>query len=317
MTNNNNKLKVAFFGTSNRSIKILEALNNNFDLQLCITKEDVKVGRKQELKETQVKAWAKQNKVNFVTISDLKSINKEKVIQELMSNKIDLGIVADFSFMIPQKIIDTPKYGLINIHFSLLPKYRGASPVQFSILNADDITGVTYYLMDKGMDTGKIIYQFEHKMTKKETSGQLYKVLFEKAAQELPNTINKYVKGNLIPYEQEEINATYTKSKTNSKHTFIYKEDAKINWNLNAEQIEASIRAFDPWPISWTSLKELADALNLQLKDKFKNSTLKVKIYDASVQGSADPKTNLKINKLQVEGKKVFNWTDFENGYLK
>src|SRR3990167_8094704 len=207
-------MKVAFFGTSDRSIPILESLKKNFELVLCVTKDDVKVGRHQTLKEVEVKRWAKNNRVNYLTISSTNAGIKEKVVNALNEQNVELGVVADFSFILPEKIINTPKHKLVNIHFSLLPKYRGASPIQFAILNKDKSTGITFYIVDKGLDTGKIIFQKEFELVESENSGELYRRLFNEAALELPRVIIDYTKGTIKPKRQNENNATYTFSKT-------------------------------------------------------------------------------------------------------
>ncbi len=146
-------MKIAFFGTSDKSTPIVEGLHNNFDLALCMTKTDTKIGRKQKVRETAVKVWAKEHGINYLCIESIKE-SESAVAKELKKHKIELGVVADFSFIIPKSIINTPKYGLINVHFSLLPKLRGASPLQHAILQGLRETGVTYYLVDEEMDTG-------------------------------------------------------------------------------------------------------------------------------------------------------------------
>ena len=234
-------MNVAFFGTSDRSISILETLKKHFNLTLCVTKSDAKAGRHLKLKETEVKRWAIKNRVKYLTIDNLNPETTAKVIEHILDSKITMGVMADFSFMIPETIINPPKYKIVNIHFSLLPKYRGASPVQAVILAGGDKTGITYYIMDKGMDTGDIIYQSEHALNQSETSGQLYKTLFEQAAVELPDVIDLYVQGKSHPAKQNHENASYTYSPTHPKNTFIFKEDAKIDWSQSDEKIERAV----------------------------------------------------------------------------
>lgn len=320
----NKNIKIAFFGTSDRSIPILDSLKSSFDLALCVTKEDTKFGRHQVLKETKVKFWAKENNINYLTINDLKEDNTQTVVKKLKELKVDIGIVADFSLIIPKDIINATKHKLINIHFSLLPKYRGASPIQFAILNGDEKTGVTYYVMDKNMDTGNILNQIEYKLTDTETSGQLYANLFLIAAQNLPKIITQYIDGALNPLLQDKSKATYTYSKTHPKSTFIYKEDAKINWQSGSiYEIERQIRAYNPWPIAWTILSELENnekigIIHLKQENKQLNN-LKVKIFEAKIidgKFKNQLKKVLRIEKIQVEGKKVLTWKQFANGYM-
>lgn len=307
--------KVIFFGTSDRSLPILESLNNNFELALCVTKKDAPFGRKQILKETEVKKWAKDNCKRYLEISSLKNADLDKVINEIEKIKPDVGVVADFSYIIPKPIIDSFDGKIINIHFSLLPKYRGASPVQFALLNGDEITGITYYLLDEKMDEGKILEQIEYKLDTKHTSGELYDILFKVAAEKLPKVLENYLSNLTKPFDQDSEEVSYTFSRTNPKHTFIYKEDALIDWSDSAQKIEREIRAYNPWPIAWTYLEDLEKSNVLfekfNLKDNL-DKKLKVKIFKADVSGD-----KLKIDELQIEGKNKVNWQEFKNGYTK
>ncbi len=308
-------ITIAFFGTSDRSTPILDVLKTNFNLALCITKTDSKVGRQQKLKESGVKTWAKQNNIEYIETSSLK-IDQSKIISRLLELKTDLGVVADFSFIIPQELLSTPKYKLLNIHFSLLPKLRGASPVQFSILDGDTVTGVTYFILGQKMDDGEILTKVEYKTTKTETSGELYATLFALAAENLPGVISKYTSGELRPTPQDNQNATYTYSKSHPKNTFIYKEDARIDWTAEETYIERQIRAYNPWPIAWSTLLDIQSSrffkLNKYYINKSKDLDLKVKIYKANLDKNA-----LKPIIVQVEGGKTLSWKDFENGYIE
>lgn len=308
-------LDVVFFGTSDRSISILKALKNNFNLLLCVTKTDTKVGRNQEKRETAVKKWAIKNSVKFAEVGSLKDKDLEKIAKQIEKLKPDFGVVTDFSYIIPPEIIKIFDTKLINIHFSLLPKYRGASPVQFSILNGDEMTGITFYIVDERMDTGNIISQIGYKMCGKETSGELYDILFKIAADKLPEIFEKYSLSQITPFPQDKELATYTFSKTHSKSTFIYKEDAQINWDYKPEEIERVIRAFNPWPIAWSYLKDLEKTKclsdgKINMK-KTVNKDLKVKIFSSDIiEGK------LSVKELQIEGKNKMMWEDFKNGYL-
>ena len=259
------KLRIAFFGTSDRSIPIVESLCNNFELVLCVTKRDVNIGRHQEKKPTAIKTWAQNKNIPYITISMLKGLELEDVIEQLSKSNIDYILVADFSFIIPEKLIELYPDKIINIHFSLLPKYRGASPVQFAILNRDENTGISYHLVVRKMDRGAVLHQIGYKMAYNETSGFLYDTLFILAARELPEVITKYHLGTITPRSQDELEASYTFSKSHPESTFIYKEDAQLDWSAKTTSIDATIRAFNPWPICWTSLSELE--ANKRLKD--------------------------------------------------
>ncbi len=305
-------MKIAFFGTSDRSEPILESLHDNFDLVLCVTKTDTKVGREQTDRETAVKRWAKDHGLDFVTIGSIKE-EKGSIIKSLQKHGVELGVVADFSFIIPKAIIEAPKYGIINIHFSLLPKLRGASPVQHAILQGLDETGITYYLLDERMDTGDILHQIRCPLDHTETSGILYDRLFSVAAENLPQVIRDYTAGKIKPQPQNHQEATYCYSKTRPETTYVFKEDAKINWREEPSLIERKIRAFHPWPVAWTTLSELENNDKLVSQVRLKPSSypnLRVKILSAERQNG-----RLKITKLQVEGKNEVDWMSFVNGY--
>jgi methionyl-tRNA formyltransferase len=303
-------INISFFGTSDRSISILETLINDpeISLKLCVTKNDTKVGRKQETRETEVKKWALAHSIPLFTTDSLKK-DSANVAEIIKTQDITLGIVADFSFIIPEEVFSAFPRGMINIHFSLLPKWRGASPVQFAILNGDITTGITYHLVASKLDNGDIISQIGYKMSGTETSGSLYEHLFPVAARNLPNVIKNYIAEMGTVQKQDDSQATYTWSPSHPKSTFIYKEDAKIDWTKSPVQIEQAIRAYDPWPIAWTTLGELAK--NTTGKE-IQNKETKIKIFSADIS-----ENKLRIKTLQVEGKKVTDWNSFANGYLR
>lgn len=318
--------KLAFFGTSNRSLPILRTLAKSFDLALCVTKADQKVGRHQKNTPTQVKTWAIQNSVPYVELTELKKTGSALLSERLLGESVKLGVVADFSFIIPNSILSTLAYGMINIHFSLLPKYRGASPVQHAILNGDTLTGITYMLTDEGMDTGDIIKQIPYHLAPTETADEAYANLFELAAQELPAVITGFLTGTLVPQKQEASAATYTYSKTHPNHTFIYKADAKLDWAESLDLIERQIRAYYAWPCAWTTFEDLRNAkLTFTsngiskgsehawlLKPDPKLDRLRIKLIKAHLTNQT-----LAVDKLQIEGKAPSTWVDFLNGYAR
>lgn len=300
-------MKIVFFGTSDRSIPILNSLKQNFHLLLCVTKADTKIGRKQEIKESGVKKWAKENSISYIEVDNFKQNNLSAVIDQLNYSKPEYGVVCDFSFIIPNEIIEWFKGKLINIHFSLLPKYRGASPVQLAILNGDKTTGISYQLVHKEMDKGAIIKQIEYKTSGKETCSELSSTLFKIASENLPSVLTQYDNLTLKPKDQNETLATYTFSKTNPKSTLISKEDSQIFWNEPAEVLERKVRAYNPWPIVWIYLKDLP----FELKENVKPE-LKLKIFSVGIKnGKFEP------IEVQVEGKSKISWKEFRNGYTK
>lgn len=302
-------IKTIFFSTSDRMVRLLDKINQISDLQLCVTKEDVKVGRKQEIKENEVKKWCIENNKKFIQISNLKDKNLETVLHIMSDIKPDLCIVVDFNFIIPQIILSEMNNKMINIHYSLLPKYRGASPIQFAILKGDTKTGITYQFIDKEMDKGNILMQETYSLKGTETSEYLFEQLLELNINSMSKFIELYSKNELDNKIQNEHDASYTYSKTQPNKTIIFKEDAYVDFTEEPLHIEKMIRAYNPKPIVWTHLKHLVKYKNLALKDSSKQELI-VKLYEATLS-----EESLNIIKLQIEGKNIMSWNEFVNGY--
>ncbi len=221
-----------------------------------------------------------ENKYKPVLVYDFKKLKELKP---------DLVIVASYGKIIPKDILKIPKYGCLNVHGSLLPKYRGPSPIQTAILNNDKETGVTIILMDEKIDHGKIISNSKFLISKKFTYPELCEKLANLGVKLLIETIPKWTKGQIKPKPQNESKASYTK--------ILKREDGKIDWNKSAQEIERQIRAFNPWPGTFTFIKH-------------KNKTLRIKILEANVKDN-----KLIIKKLQPEGKKPMTFEEFQRGY--
>lgn len=311
-------INLVYFGTSNHSITLLNSLKSSpeISLKLVITKPDKPVGRKQEVLPCPVKTWCLQNSVAFVTPANLKTEAESvlKALTEAKSKSADgefLAVVADYGLMIPKPILDFFEKGVVNVHFSLLPKYRGASPVTYSILNGDTQTGISFLLTEEGMDTGKLIKQIAFEITEKENDETLYTKLFNLAAANLVEVLKAYLNGDLPPQKQDEKVASYaTPSGKLDRTTYILKDDAKIDWSKTPEQIERAIRAYYPWPVAWTTLGELALYLNAELRSPHPQE--RVKIHKAHLREGV-----LIIDQLQVEGKTSSTFETFKNGYLR
>ncbi len=320
-------LNIAFFGTSDRTQPILESLKTNFNLVLCVTKTDSKIGRKQEVKETQVKKWAKENNVHCVEIDSLKENNLATVIEALRDMQIQLAVIADFSILIPMQLISTPPNGMINIHFSLLPKYRGASPMQHAILNNEPETGITFQLIDAGMDTGAILYQQKIQLPPNTYAEELSKAMFQEAARLLPEVITSYIAKTLHPVVQEHTQATYCYSPTKPKSTLIFKEDSQIDWAKHSlADVNSMVHAYYPWPATYTTISALNNVPGLYIgstglatkpgegfkKIKLKaKQDLRLKIYRTTLLSDI-----LQIEEVQLEGKNKMDWKSFYNGYF-
>jgi len=272
----NNKMRIVFIGTPKFGAIILEKLiENKFKPVLVITAQDKPVGRKQILTPSTVKIIAQKY-----------NIPVQNTIYKIRDTKPDLVVVAAFSQILPKEILTIPKYGCLNVHPSLLPKYRGPSPIQAAILNGDKKTGATIILMDEKMDHGEIVANSEFQITNsKITSEELLKELANLGAKLLVETIPKWVNDKIKLKVQDESRATYTK--------ILKKEDGKINWQKPAEKIERQIRALNPWPGTYTIYKGK-----------------RLKILKAEILNN-----QLVIKEAQLEGKKPMSFEDFLRGH--
>ncbi|PIR72090.1 MAG: methionyl-tRNA formyltransferase [Candidatus Nealsonbacteria bacterium CG10_big_fil_rev_8_21_14_0_10_36_24] len=298
MQNDKEKFKIIFLGTPEFGVIILEGLiNGGHKPILVVTAPDKPVGRKQMLTPPPVKTIAQ--KYNILIEQPKKIKNLELKIKNL---KPDLGIVAAYGHIIPQEILTIPKYGFLNVHPSLLPKYRGPSPIQTAILNGDEETGVTIILMDEKIDHGPILAKRELEFSISNFQfSKLHDKLAELGVKLLLETIAKWINGEIKPKPQNESKATYTK--------IIKKDDGKINWSRPTTEIEKQIRAFNPWPGTFTFIKKN----NLpSLKLRRASKIIRVKILEAEVSKS----NQLIIKKIQPEGKKPMTFEEFKRGYL-
>jgi len=305
-------MKIVFIGTSEFGAIILEGLINlKFKPTLVITIPDKPVGRQQILTPPPVKVVAEK-----YSIPVLQPEKIENCKSEIENLKPELIIVAAYGQILPKDILDIPKYGTLGIHPSLLPKYRGPSPIQYAILNGEKETGVTIILMDEKIDHGPIIAQCSAKIEEKETAKSLHDKLANLAISLLLNTILKLQQGLIIPKSQNEREAIFTK--------ILVKSDGKINWRKTAQDLEREIRAFNMWPGSFTFWEKDDKILRIKVlkADVYSKpghllnypvgKTLILSKNEIGVQCGKDI---LIIEKLQLEGKKETLTTDFIKGH--
>ena len=270
-------MKIVFFGSSSYVIPILRFLVKNFDLKLVLTTE--KSGGA-------VPTFCKQNKIEFLSVPNLSDSNLKSLILNLKS---PIAVLADFGLIIPPEILNLFPKGIINLHPSLLPKYRGPTPVQNAILNGDKITGISIIKLDEEIDHGPILGQEKEQILDTDTAESLYKRLFAKGANLLSKILNKYLEENLKLIAQNHENATFTKS---LKRETGFIDTSKIKDQKSKIKLERKIRAYFPWPGVWTRLR-------LGYGGQAKLKIIKF----------------LPFGKLQVEGKKPVSYKDFLNGY--
>jgi len=304
-----NKRRIIFAGTPDFAVPYFNALGGDADFEIIgvITQPDKPSGRKQELAPSPVKQAA--SALGIKIFQPEKLTGNQGIISDIKKLSPDLLVVVAYGLIIPQSMLDSFPQGAINVHPSLLPKYRGASPIQSAILNGEKTTGISIMLMDEKMDHGPLLAQREVALTGEETNGSLHFQLAELGSPLLLETIIKYLAGNIKPQEQNHDEATFCK--------IISKEDAQIDWQLPAQEIKQKIYAFYPWPATWTTWdgKRIKIFPPVQVIDE--GSDVKageVFLSDGRLAIKAGSGA-LIINKLQLEGKKEVNAEEFVRGY--
>ncbi len=297
--------KIVFMGTPEIAVPSLKALvENGFDIPLVITQPDKPKGRGQAVQFPPVKEYALTAGLEVYQPEKIK--NNLEVMEKLKSISPDFFAVAAYGKILPQEILDIPKIAPVNVHFSLLPKYRGPAPVNWAIMNGEEETGVNTMLMDSGMDTGDILLTAKTPVLKK-NAGELADELAVTGAQLLIKTLNEFE--NIVPVKQDNEKAT--------KAPMMNKEMGLINWEDSAVHIERMIRAFTPWPASYSML----DGKKIKI---FKSDVAEINHNAAAgtvINIEKDSITvacgtnALKIFELQLEGKKRMDTKSFLAGY--
>lgn len=259
-------IKIIFWGTPYFSAKVLEALiNADFSPILTITALDKPKGRGLEKQASEAKRMAIKHGLNVAQPQKLK---ENGFLEQIKALEPDLFIVASYGKIIPKEILEIPKLGCLNVHPSLLPCYRGASPIQATILSGEKETGVTIMLMDEEMDHGPILANSKLKIKNpKITFKELEEMLIAESSRLLIETLPKWLNGEIKPVPQNNAQATFCK--------IIKKEDAKIDFNESASAIERKVRAFNPWPGTYFEIN--AKKFKILEADVLTDATITVK----------------------------------------
>jgi methionyl-tRNA formyltransferase len=232
-------LRIVFAGTPEFAATHLQSLlDSSHNVVAVYTQPDRPAGRGKKLTASAVKVLAEKNKLPVLQPASLKSAEAQ---QTLAAFNADIMIVVAYGLLLPEIILTTPRLGCLNVHGSILPRWRGAAPIQRSIWAGDEETGVTIMQMDVGLDTGDILYVSKTKITSQDTSASLYLKLAELGPPALVHTLDNL--GTLTPKVQDNSQATYAKK--------LSKEEALIDWRQPAAQLVRNIKAFNPWPMAW------------------------------------------------------------------
>jgi methionyl-tRNA formyltransferase len=299
--------RIVFFGTPSFALPTLRTLFEGPDEVIAVvTQPDREKGRGRKVLFSPVKELALQH--------GLKPFQPEKAKEEVFQEALkilqpDLIVVIAYGQILPKSILKIPKYGAVNVHASLLPKYRGAAPIAWAILKGEKVTGVTTMVMDEGMDTGDILLQAEIPIGDEETCESLHDRLASFGARLLRETLEKMKSGNIRPLPQDHSNATYAPP--------LKKEDGHIVWKKEAKEIDRQVRGFNPWPGAFT---QWGDQLLKIYKGEIKERTPTGKTGAVVWVGSdfievETGKDSYRIKEVQLEGRKRMTIRDFLSGH--
>lgn len=295
-------MRLIFFGSSNFSIPVLEALVQNHEVLAVITQPDRPKGRGLKVQPTPVKEWAKKRGLNVFGPEKLEG----EFIKALLAFMPEAIVVASYGKLIPKSILDLPPFGCLNVHPSLLPKLRGAAPIQWAILKGKKETGVTIFIMDEGLDSGPILLQRKTAIGEEETAPELERRLSELGASLTIEALELLKKGEIKPVPQRDEEACYAPK--------LSREIGLIDWSNPSKKIKDMVRGLEPWPCAYTF---------------YKGKTLKVwKAFYKEGKGEPGEVIGLRegievacgegvlvIKELQLEGKRKMTAEEFLRGY--
>ncbi len=288
-------MKIVYFGTSEIGIPILSALKKHHQVLAVVTTPDKPVGRKQVLSPSAIANEALR--LNLPVLKPTKVKNNPEFLEELKKFEADIFVVVSYGKILPVDLLDIPPLKTINVHFSLLPKYRGPAPVQFALLNGETKTGTSIFILDELVDHGPILAMQELDIDPNDTNISLQSKLAIASADLILETLPNYESGKIEPQVQNHDIATGSK--------IISKEDGKINWDQTAQEIYNQFRAYQPWPGIYTS---------------WQGKILKILDCRPHTESTAETitcgnNTYLQLITVQLEGKNPVSIKDFLNGY--
>ncbi len=299
-------MKIIFMGTPEFAAYIMEAVANaGHDIALAVTQCDKPRGRGKKVQFSPVKEKAV---ALGIPVYQPEKIKKEECVRELLKYEPEMIIVAAYGQILPESILTMAKHGCINVHGSLLPKYRGAAPIQWAIIDGEKETGVTTMKMDAGIDTGDMIDKTVVSIAKEETTQTLYDKLMRAGASLLLETMEKLEKGTAVFTKQNEDDSTYTK--------ILKKEMGNIDFSMPAEKIERLIRGLNPWPAAYTSYQ----GRTLKIWKAFVKEEQAEGEFGEIIEVAKDSfsvktgKNLLCVTELQMEGKKRMDTRAFLSG---
>ncbi|MCJ2378502.1 methionyl-tRNA formyltransferase [Vibrio sp. ZSDZ34] len=298
-------LRIVFAGTPDFAARHLAALlSSEHEVVAVYTQPDRPAGRGKKLTASPVKNIALEHDIAVYQPENFKSDEAKQALADLDA---DIMVVVAYGLLLPQAVLDTPKLGCINVHGSILPRWRGAAPIQRSIWAGDADTGVTIMQMDIGLDTGDMLRIATLPIEATDTSATMYDKLADLGPKALVECLGDIANGNTVPVKQDDEKANYANK--------LSKDEARIDWNLEAEFIERCVRAFNPWPMSYFSVAENNIKVWQSRVDKQTCNAQPGTIIQADKSGIyiATGKDVLVLESIQVPGKKAMSVSDVLN----
>lgn len=297
-------MRIVFFGTSEIGVPILEALHKNHEVVLVVSTPAKPTGRKQIITPSSISNTA--NQLNLPIITPQKVKTNTELWDDLKKYNADIFIVVSYGKILPLDLINIPPLKTVNVHFSLLPAYRGPAPVQFALLEGKTKTGTTIFVLDELVDHGPVIAMAEIQIDPDDTNITLQSKLAQLSAELLIETLPKYESGEITLQEQNHELATGSK--------IITKEDGKIDWSQGVQSIYNKFRAFQPWPGIYTSFEgKIFKILNCKPAQATHLSPGKI---ERNMVGCGN-NTAIELITVQLEGKNPVSIQDFLNGHPK
>lgn len=300
-------MKIGFFGTPEISVYYLEKLSAVHNVVFTVTAEDKPKGRHGTPSPSEVKVFAIEKKIPVLQPGKLLDSD---FINNLSDFDADIFVVVAYGKLIPPKIFNIPRLKTVNVHPSLLPKYRGAAPIQWALINGENETGITIQYINEGMDTGDILGQKKIPVNQNMTSQELYDIVLPLGAELLNGVLEQLSNSNIIPKKQDDSQATYCEK--------IDKETAFINWSKAAPEIHNLVRGLNPKPVAWSTFRgKKIKIYKTIINNVIENNNLQpgyLKKYKKKLIAGTGI-GNLEILELQPEGKKIIDAASFINGY--
>lgn len=299
--------KIIFMGTPAFSVPILEALiDSEYQVVAVVTQPDRPVGRKKTLTASPVKAAAMQHNL---PVFQPEKISGSPEMEALIALEPDLIVTAAFGQFLPQKLLAAPKYGAINVHASLLPKYRGGAPVHYALMQGEKETGVSIIYMEKKMDAGDIILQKSLEITRDDDVGTLFDRLSLLGKELLMETLPKLLAGDITPVKQNEAEVTFSPN--------IKREEEEVDWTKTAAEVDYQVRGMRPWPVAYTVAEgkrlKLWDVTPTEEKTTASPGVI-VRIEKDALYLACGNQTVVKINEVQPAGRSKMTIMAFLTG---